>query len=131
MQNFTLPEKPTLQETEELKKLVQKFAIQRMGELFRQWKKRLWATYKRDKKPPQFTGYLLQQEENWDKFVEHKNSEDAKARSVKKRRMLPKRYITIKLGEGATELPCLSGLNKSVRWTGMGSLQNPSEKTGT
>ena len=87
---------------------VKKFAIQKMGELFRQWKKRLWATYKKDKKPPKFTGYLLQQEENWDKFVEHKNSEDEKQ-----------------------EVPCLSGLNKSVRCYGIMLLQNPSEKTGT
>ena len=64
VQHFTLPEKPTLQETEELKQLVKKFAIQKMGELFRQWKKRLWATYKRDNKPPKFEGYLLEQEEN-------------------------------------------------------------------
>ena len=71
-----------------------------MGELFRQWKKRLWATYKRDNKPPEFTGYLLGQEENWDKFVEHKNSEDFKDKLVKNKENAKKKVHHHKTGRG-------------------------------
>ena len=100
MPHFSLPDRPTESDRNKLKELVMKFALQKMGELFRQWKKRLWANYKKEKKPPQFTGYLLQQEENWDKFVEHKNSEDAKAKSVKNKENAAKKIHHHKTGRG-------------------------------
>ncbi|KAK1662851.1 hypothetical protein QYE76_051010 [Lolium multiflorum] len=81
------PMAPNLRSQTEMDKqreLVKKWALQKMGELFRQWKKRLWATYKKDKKPPKFEGYLAKQEHNWDAFVECKTSEDAEALSKKK-----------------------------------------------
>ena len=100
MQHFTLPAKPTPAERDAQMELVRKYALQKMGELFRQWKKRLWATYKKEKKPPAFTGYLLQQEENWKKFVEHKNSEDFKAKSEKNKENAKKKIHHHKTGRG-------------------------------
>ncbi|KAK1691851.1 hypothetical protein QYE76_008548 [Lolium multiflorum] len=73
-------------EMDKQKELVKKWALQKMGELFRAWKKRLWATYKQEKKPPKFEGYLSKQEHNWDAFVKYKTSEDAVALSKKNKK---------------------------------------------
>ena len=64
MAHFTLPELETQIEMDKQREKVKKLALMKMGELFRQWKKRLWATYKKDKKPPKFEGYLAKQEHN-------------------------------------------------------------------
>ena len=117
MQHFTLPEKPTPAERDAHMALVRKYALMKMGELFRQWKKRLWATYKKEKKPPAFTGYLLQQEENWKKFVEHKNSEDFKAKSEKNKENANKKIHHHKTGRGGyrTAMPKWGKLEAEMR----------------
>ncbi|KAK1618465.1 hypothetical protein QYE76_023982 [Lolium multiflorum] len=51
-------------------------ALKKMGELFRAYKNRLWKTYKDEKKPPKFEGYLSKQEHNWEEFLKYKSSED-------------------------------------------------------
>ncbi|KAK1644144.1 hypothetical protein QYE76_061949 [Lolium multiflorum] len=57
--------------------LVKKWALKKMGELFRAYKNRLWKNYKKDKKPPLFENYLAKQEHHWEEFVEYKESEEA------------------------------------------------------
>jgi phage/plasmid-associated DNA primase len=79
MTHFTLPELESQIEMDKQKALVKKWALQKMGELFRAWKKRLWATYKEENKPPKLKGYISKQEHNWDAFVKYKTSEDAEA----------------------------------------------------
>ncbi|KAM0840839.1 hypothetical protein ACQ4PT_059392 [Festuca glaucescens] len=64
MAHFTLPDLGSESEMDKQKALVKKWALKKMGELFRAWKNRLWATYKADKKPPLFEGYLAKQEHN-------------------------------------------------------------------
>ena len=86
MAHFTLPELESQIEMDKQKELVKKWALQKMGELFRAWKKRLWETYKQEKKPPKFEGYLSKQEHNWDAFVKYKSSEDAVALSKKNKK---------------------------------------------
>ena len=58
MAHFGLPELASETDTEKLRLKVKRWTLQKMGELFRQWKKRLWATFKKTKKAPEFTGYL-------------------------------------------------------------------------
>ena len=100
MAHFTLPELETEIEMEKLRQKVKKWALMKMGELFRQWKKRLWATYKKDKKPPKFKGYLAKQEHNWDAFVKYKTSENAKALSGKNKKNAGEKVYHHKTGRG-------------------------------
>ena len=83
MAHFTLPECESQDDTDALRLKVKEWTLMRMGELFRQWKKRLWQQYQKDKTPPKFEGYLAKQEHNWDAFVKYKSSDDAKALSEK------------------------------------------------
>ncbi|KAK1611104.1 hypothetical protein QYE76_034777 [Lolium multiflorum] len=129
--HFTLPELEPRNEIDKQKELVKKWALQKMGKLFRAWKKRLWVTYKGEKKPPKLEGDLSKQEHNWDAFVEYKTSEDAEALSKKNKKNASEKEYHHHTGRGATKKPCLSGMNKRMKCSGMGSLQNPSEKTGT
>ncbi|KAK1681726.1 hypothetical protein QYE76_042574 [Lolium multiflorum] len=64
MAHYTLLELESHTEMDKQKVLVKIWALQKMGELFRAWKNRLWATYKDEKKPPKFEGYLSKQENN-------------------------------------------------------------------
>ena len=83
MAHFTLPDLGSESEMDKQKALVKKWALKKMGELFRAWKNRLWATYKAEKKPPLFEGYLAKQEHNWEEFVKYKESEEAVSLSKK------------------------------------------------
>ena len=58
----------------------------KMGELFRQWKKRLWATFKKTQKALEFTGYLAKSQHHWDEFVKYKTSKEWEALSVKNKK---------------------------------------------
>ena len=93
MAHFTLPEEATVEDTEKLRLKVKGWTLMKMGELFRQWKKRLWQTYKKDKKAPKFEGYLAKQEHHWEEFVKYKTSEDWEALSAKnKKNAVLKKY---------------------------------------
>src|SRR4051794_11166204 len=100
MAHFTLPDFSMEIEMEKLKQKVKKFSLMKMGKLFRQWKKQLWATYKRYKKPPKFDGYLPKQKHNWDAFVKYKNSKHAKASSEKNKEKSNKKVHHHKMGRG-------------------------------
>jgi hypothetical protein len=100
MAHFTLPELETQIEMDKQREKVKKWALMKMGELFRQWKKRLWATYKKDKKAPNFEGYLAKQDHNRDAFVEYKTSEDAEALSKKNKKNADEKVYHHKTGRG-------------------------------
>nr|XP_051209486.1 uncharacterized protein LOC127326740 [Lolium perenne] len=62
MTHFTLPVLRSESEMAKQRALVKKWALKKMGELFRAYKNRLWATYKAEKKPPLFENYLAKQD---------------------------------------------------------------------
>ncbi|KAK1611108.1 hypothetical protein QYE76_034781 [Lolium multiflorum] len=77
MSHFTLPNLGSDSENAKQRALVKKWALKKMGELFRAYKNRLWKAYKAEKKPPLFENYLAKQEHNWEEFVKYKESEEA------------------------------------------------------
>ena len=62
MAHFKLPECDTDDETTEMRKKVKQFALKKIAELFKNWKKSLWQQYQKDKKTPLFEGYLAKQQ---------------------------------------------------------------------
>ena len=82
---------------------VKKWTLGKMAELFRVWKKRLWAKYLKKKTPPAFNGYLAKQANHWNAFKEYKESEDAKAMSVRNKKNADKKKYHHKLGPGGYE----------------------------
>ena len=63
---------------------VKEFALKKMAEAFRNYKKTLYAKYVAKKKTPVFEGLLEKLREQWPEFVAYKESSVAKARSEKK-----------------------------------------------
>jgi len=63
---------------------VKEFALKKMAEAFRNYKKTLYAKYVAKKKTPVFEGLLEKLREQWPEFVAYKESEKAKERSEKK-----------------------------------------------
>ena len=98
---------------EKLTKQVKSWTLKKMAELFRAWKKRLWSDYQSKKTPPVFEGYLAKQANHWDAFKAYKESQDALDLSAKNKKKQRTRNITITWGQGATKLPCQSGIRKS------------------
>lgn len=107
MSHFTLPECETDEDREALRLKVKEWTLKKMGELFRQWKKRLWQQYKKDKTAPKFEGYLAKQEHHWDAFVKYRESEDAKELSEKNKANAALKDYHHHLGAGgyATAMP--------------------------
>ena len=93
----------------ERRKRVKDWALSKMAEQFRNYKKNLYAKYVAKKITPNFTGALEKLREQWPEFVAYKESSVAKERSEKIRKMLRKRNTTINWGRVATRVPCLSG----------------------
>ena len=130
MAHFTLPECADEAETAKLRAKVKKWTLGKMAELFRVWKKRLWAKYLEKKTPPVFDGYLAKQANHWPAFKKYKESEDALKNQQRTRKMLTRRNITINWGQGATRLPCLSGIRKRPSYLLKGSNRNGCAKDG-
>ena len=72
MAHFTLPEYEDDADTAALREKVKEWALKKMAELFRQWKKTLWLKYQKNKTAPKFEGYLAKQQPYWDTFVKYK-----------------------------------------------------------
>jgi len=80
---------------------VKKFALQKMGEAFRNFKKTLWAKYlKKKKTPPEFKGLLEKLKDQWPEFVAYKESEKAKERSEKNKENAKKKQYHHVMGPG-------------------------------
>ncbi|KAK1650833.1 hypothetical protein QYE76_068638 [Lolium multiflorum] len=102
MAHFTLPDLGSESENAKQRALVKKWALKKMGELFRAYKNRLWATYKAEKKPP-FENYLSKQEHNWEEFVKYKESEEAVNLSKKNQKNASEKKYHHHTGRGATK----------------------------
>ncbi|XP_071677519.1 uncharacterized protein [Lolium perenne] len=103
MTHFTLPVLRSESEMAKQRALVKKWALQKMGELFRAYKNRLWATYKAEKKPPLFENYLAKQEHNWEEFVKYKESEEAMRLSKKNKKNASEKKYHHHTGRGGYE----------------------------
>ena len=107
MSHFTLPEGLTEREREKVKRAT----LKKMATQFQTWKKKLWAKYvDAEKKPPEFTGALVKVKDHWELFVQHKESDEAKERSIINKKNAKKKRFTMLWGQVATSLGCLSGM---------------------
>ena len=104
MTHFTLPVLRSESEMAKQRALVKKWALKKMGELFRAYKNRLWATYKAEKKPPLFENYLAKQEHNWEEFVKYKESEEAMRLSKKNKKNASEKKYHHHTGRGGYEV---------------------------
>ena len=80
MANFSLPpeedpNKPVIE------RKVKAWALKKMAELFRNWKKRLNTKFVEKEKTPEFTGRYEKIKDHWPAFVAYKKSEKGKKRS--------------------------------------------------
>ena len=101
MENFNLP--PDYQEEDEdgnpdpegkaRMETVKKFALKKIGEAFRNFKKNLWAAYVKNEKkaPPEFKGEYVKLKHQWAEFVAYKESEEAKKKSEKSKKNASKK----------------------------------------
>ena len=102
--HFTLPNLGSESENAKQRALVKKWALKKMGELFRAYKNRLWKNYKKDKKPPLFENYLAKQEHNWEEFVRYKESEEAVNLSTKNKKNASEKKYHHHTGRGGYEV---------------------------
>jgi len=107
MAHFTLPECENDADTAALRLKVKQWSLKKMAELFRQWKKRIWQKYQKNKTAPKFEGYLAKQEHHWEEFKKYKESEDAKDLSEKNKKnaALKKYHHHMGTGGYATAMP--------------------------
>jgi hypothetical protein len=77
-----------------------KWALKKMTQQFNNFKNTLYRNYVKDKKPPEWTGVLENQEKHWPAFLAYKESEEAKARCEKNKINADKKKYYHKLGPG-------------------------------
>ena len=72
---------------------VKKFALEKMGQAFRNFKKNLWSAYVKNEKkaPPEFKGEYVKLKYQWAEFVAYKESEEAKKKSEKSKKNASKK----------------------------------------
>ena len=79
---------------------VKEFALKKMAEAFRNYKKTLYVKYVAKKKTPVFEGLLEKLREQWPEFVAYKESEKAKERSEKSKENAKKKQYHHVMGPG-------------------------------
>ncbi|KAK1692045.1 hypothetical protein QYE76_008742 [Lolium multiflorum] len=104
MSHFSLPNLGSDSENAKQRALVKKWALKKMGELFRAYKNWLWKAYKAEKKPPVFENYLAKQEHNWEEFVRYKESEEAVNLSTKNKNNASEKKCHHHTGRGGYEV---------------------------
>jgi hypothetical protein len=109
---FTLPTQETPERENEMRRRVKYWALSKMAEQFKNFKKILYAKYLNDKKKPptEWKGPMEKQQPFWDIFIERRESELAKERSAKNKLNAAKKYITIRWVQVDTRLPSQSGM---------------------
>src|SRR4051812_16117031 len=110
MVHFTLPalevdpdeEEPTEEEMNRRKKAleekVKEWALHKMADLFRVWKKRLNVEFVRKDKTPDFEHGYEKIKDYWPEFVKYKKLEDALQKSATNRKNASKKTFHHKLG---------------------------------
>ena len=84
----------------ERKLRVKEWALRKMAEQFRSFKKRLHLDFIKKNKTPEFTGPLEKIEDQWDEFVEYKASSVAVERSEKNKANAAKKKYHHVMGTG-------------------------------
>ena len=118
--HFTLPVLEDKKKTDDMTAKVKHFALKKMAEQFNKWKNRLYNAYQKDKIVPLFEGTLELQREHWDAFLEYKESELAKQRSIKnKANAAKKKYFHNTVAGGyATAVPKWDAAEADIRKKG-------------
>ena len=110
MVHFTLPtlepdsdeEEPTEEEMnrrqKDLEAKVKEWALHKMADLFRGWKKRLNVEFVREDKTPDFNNGYEKVKDYWAEFVAYKKSEDALKKSSTNRENASKKKFNHRLG---------------------------------
>ena len=93
----------------ERRRLVKEFALQKMGEAFRNFKKNLTRDYVNKGKTPDFNGQHEKLKDDWPEFVRQKQSEHFKEISKKIRIMRVRKSSIILWGQEDTAFRSLSG----------------------
>ena len=81
MKNFCLPPEEDLNNPV-IEPKVKAYALKKMTELFRNWKKELNKTFVEKGKTPEFTGRFEKIRDHWPAFVAYKKSDKGKQRSL-------------------------------------------------
>ncbi len=89
--NFTLPPEDN-PENPIKEKLIKSFALKRMAELFRRWKKEL-NKFVENNETPEFKRRYEKIGDHWPAFVAHKTSEKSKKMSATKKRNAEKKKL--------------------------------------
>src|SRR3954471_2230024 len=105
--NFTLPpeddpDKPVKEE------LIKSFALKRMADLFRRWKKDL-NRFVENKETPEFKGIYEKIRDDWPAFVAHKTSKKSKKMSETNKKNAAKKKHHHRTGSGGYLVARLSG----------------------
>ena len=93
----------------ERRRLVKEFALQKMGEAFRNFKKNLTRDYVNKGKTPDFNGQHEKLKDDWPEFVRQKQSEHFKEISKKIRIMRVRKSSIILWGQEDTAFRSLGG----------------------
>ena len=117
MEHFILPREFNKHDEEgneipggrERRRLVKEFALKKMAEAFRNFKKNLARDYVSQKKTPDFKGQYERLKDDWPEFVKQKQSEHFKAISEKIRKMRLRKCTIILWGQEDTAFRSLGG----------------------
>ena len=96
--NFTLPPEDN-PENPVKEKLIKSFALKRMAELFRRWKKEL-NKFVENNETPEFKGRYEKIRDHWPAFVAHKTSEKSKKMSATNKQNAAKKKLHHRTGSG-------------------------------
>lgn len=96
--NFTLPPEDN-PENPVKEKLIKSFALKRMAELFRRWKKEL-NKFVENNETPEFKGRYEKIRDHWPAFVAHKTSEKSKKMSATNEKNAVKKKLHHRTGSG-------------------------------
>ena len=91
------------------RRLVKEFALQKMGEAFRNFKKNLTRDYVNKGKTPDFNGQHEKLKDDWPEFVKQKKSEQFIQISKKIRKMRLRRSTIILWGQEGIAFGSLGG----------------------
>jgi hypothetical protein len=121
MAHFSLPELDDEEQSKQMLKMVKHWALKKMAELFRGYKKRLWNDYEKKKKVPIFTGPLELQKDAWPEFVKYKKSQEAIERSAKNKLNAEKKVYHHTMGPGGytTAVPKWDKAEEELRAKGI------------